>query len=90
MIFRIIQELLTNALKHAEATEILIQIVYQEERTLTITVEDDGIGFDDSNVHPENNGWNNIRSRVNYLQGIINFHSEPSSGTSVTISIPFV
>jgi signal transduction histidine kinase len=90
MIFRIIQELLTNALKHAEATEILIQIVYHEKSTMTITVEDDGIGFDDSNVQPENNGWNNIRSRVNYLQGIINFHSDPSSGTSVTISIPFV
>ena len=90
MIFRIIQELMTNALKHAEATEILIQIVYQEERTLTITVEDDGKGFNDANVQPENNGWNNIRSRVNYLHGIINLHSEPSDGTSVTIAIPFV
>lgn len=90
MIFRIIQELMTNALKHAEASEILIQIVYQEERTLTITVEDDGKGFDDSSVQPENNGWNNIRSRVNYLHGIITLHSEPTAGTSVTISIPFV
>ncbi len=90
MIFRIIQELMTNALKHAEASEILIQIVYQEERTLTITVEDDGKGFDDNKVQPENNGWNNIRSRVNYLHGIITLHSEPTAGTSVTISIPFV
>ena len=90
MIFRIIQELMTNALKHADASEILIQLVYQEERTLTITVEDDGKGFDDSKAQPENNGWNNIRSRVNYLHGIITLHSEPTAGTSVTISIPFV
>ena len=73
-------------LKHAKATEILIQIIYSPD-SITITVEDDGIGFKEQNVKMENNGWNNIRSRVNYLQGTLNIYSNIGAGTSVTILI---
>lgn len=84
IVFRIIQELVTNAIKHAHATEILIQLIFTSE-DITITVEDDGIGFDATKINHNSNGWNNIKSRVNLLQGILNFHSEHQKGTSVTI-----
>ena len=87
MIYRIIQELLTNSLKHAKAKEILIQMVYSPD-SITITVEDDGVGFEEKNVKMDNNGWNNIRSRVSYLQGTLNLYSNMEAGTSVTILIP--
>jgi signal transduction histidine kinase len=84
MVFRIIQELVTNAIKHAQATEILVQIIFTSE-DITITVEDDGIGFDETKINHNANGWNNIKSRVSLLHGHLQFHSEPQKGTSVTI-----
>ena len=87
MIYRIIQELTTNSLKHANANEILIQIIFSSEN-FTITVEDDGIGFDEKTTKTEGNGWKNIHSRVNFLQGQLNLHSEVNTGTSVTIVLP--
>lgn len=88
MIYRIVQELLTNALKHAEASEILLEIVYQKEDILCLTIEDDGVGFDEKTVAPERSGWRNIRSRIEYLQGMLWLNSTPAVGTSVTIHIP--
>ncbi len=88
MIYRIVQELLTNALKHAHATEIFLEIVYQDTHTLCLTIEDDGVGFDETQVSSESNGWKNIRSRMEYLQGSLWLHSTVSVGTSVTIHIP--
>ncbi|MEA5459748.1 ATP-binding protein [Arcicella sp. LKC2W] len=87
MVYRIIQELLANSLKHAQATEILIQVIFSEDNNITLTVEDDGVGFDENQVKTDSNGWTNIRSRVNYLSGTINLYTD--KGTSVTISIPF-
>jgi signal transduction histidine kinase len=88
MIYRIVQELLTNSLKHSNATEILVQIVFSDDQNLTITVEDNGVGFDEQESNEESQGWPNIRSRVNYLEGNINLHVNKNEGTSVTISIP--
>lgn len=89
MIYRITQELLTNSLKHAKAKEILVQIIFSEE-TVNLTVEDDGIGFDETKITENSNGWNNIRSRIDYLEGMLNLHSDHETGTSITISIPLV
>ena len=74
-------------MKHANANEILIQIIFSSEN-FTITVEDDGIGFDEKATKIEGDGWNNIHSRVNFLQGQLNLHSEVNTGTSVTIVLP--
>jgi two-component system, NarL family, sensor kinase len=85
IIYRIIQELLNNILKHASASEALVQIIREDNR-LNILVEDNGHGFDtavlDSN---KGAGWMNIRSRVDYLKGRLDIHSEIKKGTSVTI-----
>jgi len=85
IVYRIVQELLNNILKHAGATEVLVQLVREDSR-LNVLVEDNGRGFDTSVL--ENNkgaGWTNIRSRVEYLKGKIDVHSEAGKGTSVTI-----
>lgn len=85
IVYRIIQELLNNVLKHAVATEVFVQLIREESR-LNVVVEDNGKGFDTS--LPENNkgaGWANIRSRVEYLKGQLEIHSEQGKGTLVNI-----
>ncbi|MEE1943895.1 sensor histidine kinase [Pedobacter sp. KR3-3] len=68
-IYRIVQELLTNAYKHAHAKKILVQCS-QDEKNFLITVEDDGGGFDPHTVN-QGMGLANIRNRVDYLKGTI-------------------
>jgi len=85
IIYRIIQELLNNVLKHAAASEVLVQLI-KEGNHLNILVEDDGKGFDPSVLNNNKGaGWTNIRSRVDYLQGQLDINSEAGKGTSVTI-----
>ena len=83
--YRIVQELLTNVLKHAVATEVLVQLIKEENR-LNILVEDNGKGFDTSMLeNSKGAGWTNIRSRVDYLKGRLDINSEINKGTSVSI-----
>lgn len=85
IVYRIIQELLNNILKHAGATEAFVQLVRDGSR-LNVVVEDNGKGF---NVNlPESNkgaGLLNIQSRVEYLKGKLDIHSRPNKGTLVNI-----
>ncbi len=84
-IYRIIQELINNALKHAQAKEILVQLA-TNENSIHITVEDDGIGYDTNAIHSKKgNGLANIEYRVNYLNGVIDTISSPNNGTAVNI-----
>jgi signal transduction histidine kinase len=86
-IYRIVQELVNNAIKHANAKQVLVQLS-QQGRQLTITVEDDGTGFDTSTLKQKGGmGWSNIYSRVNYLQGKVDIRSGPGEGTSVYIEM---
>jgi two-component system, NarL family, sensor kinase len=85
IIYRIIQELLNNIMKHAAATEVMVQLVKEDER-FSIIAEDNGKGFDTAML--KNNkgaGLTSIQSRVNYLKGQLDIHSEPGKGTLVTI-----
>ncbi len=83
VVYRIVQELLNNAVKHSGASVILAQVMRQENN-LTITVEDNGKGFDMQTILP-GAGLKNIRSRVDYLKGQLDIQSEPGKGTSVHI-----
>lgn len=85
IVYRIVQELLNNILKHAAASETFIQLVRENNR-LNIVVEDNGKGFDIALLENSNGvGWANIRSRVEYLKGQLDIHSEPGKGTLVNI-----
>jgi signal transduction histidine kinase len=85
-IYRIIQELVNNAVKHAHAKEIIVQIM-QINSEIHITVEDDGIGFDKGSFN-EGFGFRSLRSRIDFLRGKFDFDSNPSDGSSFQVSIP--
>ncbi len=85
-VYRIIQELLNNALKHAKAGEIDVQ-VNKNEHELLIMVEDNGVGFNQDEVE-RGLGLGNLQSRVNLLKGEINIDSVKGQGTSVVVHIP--
>jgi len=87
IIYRIVQELLNNTMKHASATEVFVQLIREENR-LNIVVEDNGKGFETSLLeNSKGAGWTNIRSRVDYLKGQLDVHAEPGKGTLVNIEI---
>lgn len=86
-IFRIIQELVVNSLKHAKASEIDVQISCQKD-LLQIVVEDDGVGFDKEEVMEKGKGigLTNIESRIKYLNAVVDFMSN-AKGTSYSFEI---
>ena len=86
ILFRIAQELCNNAIKHAGAKNIFIQLS-QHQKGLSLVVEDDGKGFDTGQMH-KGAGLKNVQSRIEYLRGNWDIKSEPGSGTSVNIEIP--
>lgn len=88
-IYRIVQELMSNAIKHALAKSALVQLHYSgQEKLLAVTVEDDGKGFDTAVLEQSQGiGWSNIRNRVEFLKGKIDIKSAPGKGTSALIEI---
>ncbi len=88
ILYRIVQEAVTNIRKHAEARNILIQLIGNDNE-LSLIIEDDGIGFDyDEAVKLKGAGIQNINSRVAFLDGTIHWHSRPGKGTNITVNIP--
>lgn len=86
-LYRVVQELINNSIKHAEATEAIVQLERQGN-LLIITAEDNGNGFDVSILETAKGmGWANIKNRVEYLKGKLNILSEPGRGTGVTIEL---
>lgn len=89
-VYRVTQELLNNIVKHAGATQAIVQ-VGATDKQLTITVEDNGKGLANETINAAQGiGWKNIHSRVQYHKGSINVQSQPGKGTSVFIEFPLV
>lgn len=86
VLYRVIQELVQNCIKHSNANKISIQLLWFEKE-LTIMVEDNGKGFDVKKIIASNNGIGitNIQSRINYINASIHFDSTPGKGSSVII-----
>lgn len=91
VVYRIVQELLNNIVKHAEASDIKIEMQYLSEK-LIITVQDNGKGFDTKAAHSaeKNNGLGlrNMTTRMNMINGTIDLYSSPDLGTKASIEIP--
>jgi two-component system NarL family sensor kinase len=86
-IYRIVQELLNNALKHSKGTDILVDC-NQNLSTFFITVEDNGIGFDSKNMDGFNGqGLKNLKSRVELLNGKMEIDSSAEKGTAFNIEL---
>jgi two-component system, NarL family, sensor kinase len=93
ILFRIVQEVFNNIIKHAEATELLILIKFSPG-VLTITITDNGKGFDftllDINENPNFGlGLRNMQSRAQLVGAQFNLTSIPRIGTTVILSLPF-
>lgn len=86
-IYRIIQEGLHNILKHAKATEVNLQLVNSENK-LTITLEDNGCGFDLEKVNRTGSGLQNMKARTEWLDGEFMIDSGAEIGTTIIVSIP--
>ncbi len=85
-LFRIIQESLQNIFKHAKADSIKVNFV-QNDENIILTIIDDGIGFK-SNKVKKGIGIKNITSRVQQMNGRVEFLSNIEAGTKVSISVP--
>ncbi len=91
-VYRIVQEALTNILKHAHATQVSI-ILEQRQELLRVIVEDDGQGFDMEEVSGNRSGGRQVgllgmAERANLAGGTLTIESEPGSGTTIYLHIP--
>ncbi|MBL7941652.1 MAG: tetratricopeptide repeat protein [Flavobacteriales bacterium] len=87
MVYRLVQELLNNTLKHAGASDAFVTLTYGES-SLTLVAEDNGRGFDVRAEIGKGKGLQTIVSRVTYLRGELDVMSTSGKGTSYTIIIP--
>ncbi|MDD5150485.1 MAG: sensor histidine kinase [Flavobacterium sp.] len=86
-IFRIIQELINNALKHSNCTEIIVECS-QNGNLFLITVEDNGVGFNSGNIENFSGlGLKNIKNRIVLMKGKLSIDSSKNSVTSINIEL---
>ncbi|MCU0701473.1 MAG: sensor histidine kinase, partial [Myxococcaceae bacterium] len=86
-LFRVLQELLTNALKHAQARQVEVRMAFLPER-VQLTVKDDGRGFDPAAPRPGHYGLINLQERANKVGATVSVDSRPGAGAHVTFSVP--
>jgi signal transduction histidine kinase/Flp pilus assembly protein TadD len=88
MLYRIVQELVNNTLKHAQASNIRLKFQILPE-ILDIVYADDGIGFDfNEKLNAETMGLKSIKSRVDFLNGKMDIDSKPGEGVKYSLQIP--
>ena len=89
-IFRILQEIIHNTVKHSKAKALTIQL-YARHRELLIRTSDDGIGFHPEKLSKKTGlGLRILQNRTTILGGVLNLESIPGKGTKYHISIPFL
>lgn len=87
-LYRAIQEIVNNIIKHARANKIGIQII-RHDKELSIVIEDNGVGFDVQKINDfEGIGLKNILSRIEFINGTVHFDSIPGRGTTVVMELP--
>jgi len=85
-IYRICQEILNNVGKHSKASKLTVQI-NKEETWLSVTIEDNGVGFHTDTLKP-GNGLRNIKERAISIQAELTIHSELQKGTLIYFQLP--
>jgi len=86
-VYRILQEALTNVAKHARANAVAVSLSVDARRA-TLTVSDDGTGFEPATVDGQRLGLLGMRERAELLEGTFTVKSQPGRGTEVAVSIP--
>jgi two-component system NarL family sensor kinase len=88
-ILRIIQEAINNIVRHSEARKINVLLSYEQSH-LSLSVEDDGKGFDPSvTLNPNSTGILNMTKRARLIGATLDIHSSPGVGTTVNLSVPY-
>lgn len=88
MVYRIVQECISNVIKHADATKLEISLI-QEQDFLHGTIEDNGVGFVSEKGTPASGmGFENIHTRILYLKGELDISSQPGKGTLIAFHVP--
>ena len=87
-LFRILQEALTNVMRHAQAHTVELTLVRQGDE-LCLTVSDDGVGFVANTGRPTSFGLVGMRERVLIMGGQLSLESEPGEGTTLAVRVPF-
>ena len=85
LLYRATHEMINNALKHASATQINVQLVQENDR-ISLTVQDNGKGFD-TTVKSKGMGLENVRNRVETYNGKMTLYSSSENGTEINIEI---
>ena len=86
-LFHICREALTNVVRHAQASRVALN-VKKENGHLSLTVKDNGVGFDPSQQSDLGQGLHNMRERARRLGGSLSIESNPSLGTRITVEVP--
>jgi signal transduction histidine kinase len=86
-LYRIVQECLTNIVKHARASQVSI-VVARKPRSVTAVIEDDGVGFDVGAVRDGGLGLVGMRERIGLLGGRLAVESSPDAGTTCFVEVP--
>jgi signal transduction histidine kinase len=87
-IFRTLQESLSNATKHGNASRVVIRLAFEVDR-LALSVRDNGSGFDTRTEKPGHYGLINMRERARKVGGTVYIESEPGRGTHIALEIPY-
>lgn len=86
ILFRMIQEVINNIIRHAEATEITLRAV-QKNGKIILAIKDNGKGFEKSHIGEGGTGLHNLQSRARMIGAKLDIKSQPGKGTSVVISL---
>jgi signal transduction histidine kinase len=86
-LYRVVQEALNNCAKHSQATEVRV-VVHRDQDGLSVTVQDDGIGFEPT--REKGMGLLGMEERVKRLGGLFSIESEPGNGTVLRVHFPLV
>jgi two-component system CheB/CheR fusion protein len=86
-LYRIAQEALNNAIKHGHASQVMIKLA-AEEPIQSLTVQDDGVGFDVAGDHGSGMGLGIMRYRARMIGGTLSVESTSGKGTTVTCRFP--
>ena len=88
LVYRIVQELLNNIVKYADAKEVIIQLT-KNENQFSVTIEDDGKGFDVSTIKNKDGiGLQSLQKRIELLGGKMDINSAIGEGCSINIELP--
>jgi signal transduction histidine kinase len=86
-LYRIVQEALTNVIKHSRASRVSV-LVTRKRDTVAVVIEDDGVGFEPDEAREDGLGLIGMRERIGLLDGRLTIESSPRGGTSLVVEVP--